>query len=329
MRLFKTHFMPDNTIFSIHGNVEQDIRQSYTGGAVDVYIPHSKIGSFFSKIWRTLFYYDVNSLYPFVMSRGDMPIGLPIAFDGDIRAIDPQAFGFFYCEITSPDNLEHPILQRRIQTSDGVRTIAGLGTWKGIICSLEMDNAVKYGYTFKIIKGYQFEKGNIFKEFVNTMYELRLEYPSDHPMNLIAKLMMNSLYGKLGMKDQLTTVEIFEINNEEDKKAFEKLIDLWGNSIQDWILLENHFIVIRDKKLDLRSDSEDNTYFGSDINIAIASAITSYARSFMSFFKNNPNFHLYYSDTDSIIIDTELPIELVGNGLGQLKLVHTIKKAIF
>ena len=33
--------MPENTIFSITGVVERDIRQAYTGGAVDVYIPHN------------------------------------------------------------------------------------------------------------------------------------------------------------------------------------------------------------------------------------------------------------------------------------------------
>lgn len=75
MRIYKTHFKPEDTIFSLHGKVEQDIRQSYTGGVVDVYIPHNKIGSFFSKTFRKLFYYDVNSLYPTVMAKGDMPIG--------------------------------------------------------------------------------------------------------------------------------------------------------------------------------------------------------------------------------------------------------------
>jgi hypothetical protein len=304
MRLFKTEFMPENTIFSIHGKAEQDIRQSYTGGAVDVYIPHSKIGSFFSKTWRTLYYYDVNSLYPTVMARGDMPIGNPTVFEGDIRSINPEAYGFFYCEITSPEQLEHPILQRRIDTSDGTRTIAGLGTWKGWIFSVEMDNAMKYGYTYKILKGYEFKKGNIFKEFVNTMYKLRQEYTKDHPINLIAKLMMNSLYGKFGMKDQLSIVEIFEIKNEQDKIAFKQLVDLWGNCIQDWVSLESHLVVIRDKKQDLRNDPEDSNYSygGTDINIAIASAITAYARSYMTFFKNNPNFQLYYSDTDSAVI---------------------------
>lgn len=34
MRMFKTHYMKPNTIFQLLGPVEQDIRQSYSGGAV-------------------------------------------------------------------------------------------------------------------------------------------------------------------------------------------------------------------------------------------------------------------------------------------------------
>jgi hypothetical protein len=70
-------------------------------------------------------------------------------------------------------------------------------------------------------------------------------------------------------------------------------------------------------------------YHGQDINIALASAITGAARVFMSVFKNNPNFTLYYSDTDSAVIDEMLPASIVGNGLGQMKLEHVINKAVF
>lgn len=50
MRIYKTHFMPENTIFQLLGQVESAIRESYTGGAVDVYIPHNRISGFFGNI---------------------------------------------------------------------------------------------------------------------------------------------------------------------------------------------------------------------------------------------------------------------------------------
>jgi hypothetical protein len=95
-------------------------------------------------------------------------------------------------------------------------------------------------------------------------------------------------------------------------------------------MLDNQLIVIRDVTLDLRNNPEnEDSYHGIDTNIALASSITSEARILMSTFKNNPKYRLYYSDTDSGIFDTELPIELVGSALGQVKLEHVISKAVF
>lgn len=48
----------------------------------------------------------------------------------------------------------------------------------------------------------------------------------------------------------------------------------------------------------------------------------------MSVLKNNPDFKLYYSDTDSAVVDKQLPDYMVGTGLGQFKLEYTIKKAV-
>jgi len=74
---------------------------------------------------------------------------------------------------------------------------------------------------------------------------------------------------------------------------------------------------------------EEDQYHGTDVNIAIASTITAAARIQMSFFKNNPNFNLYYSDTDSAVVDKVLPESMIGKELGLVKLEHIIKKAVF
>ena len=87
MKIYKSQFMPENTIYQILGGVEEAIRESYSGGAVDVYIPHNRITSFFDKVralFTKLYYYDVNSLYPTIMAKTYMPVGKPIYFDGPI-----------------------------------------------------------------------------------------------------------------------------------------------------------------------------------------------------------------------------------------------------
>jgi hypothetical protein len=85
-----------------------------------MYIPSNKDKS-------EIYAYDVNSLYPFVMFQFDMPVGKPVYFEGDILALDPKAFGFFFCNIIAPDNLQHPIIQTHVKTNNGVRTVAALG----------------------------------------------------------------------------------------------------------------------------------------------------------------------------------------------------------
>ena len=116
-----------------------------------MYIPQNPEGV---KIYA----YDVNSLYPFIMNEYDMPVGKPTLFYGDIRKIDPNAFGFFYCKIKTPDYLDHPILQTHVKINNSNRTIAPLGQWEDMIFSAELDNAVKFGYQFEILWGYTFEK---------------------------------------------------------------------------------------------------------------------------------------------------------------------------
>jgi hypothetical protein len=119
--IFRSNFFKINTIAQLTGKIAKDIRLSYTGGAVDMYIPENPEDV-------KIHHYDVNYLYPFTMDNKLMPTGKPILFKGDIRVLDPNAFGFFYCKITTPNNLLHPIIQTHIKTEHGERTISPLGT---------------------------------------------------------------------------------------------------------------------------------------------------------------------------------------------------------
>jgi hypothetical protein len=41
-------------------------------------------------------------------------------------------------------------------------------------------------------------KTKYFKDFVDTLYNLRLQYPKTNPLNYIAKIILNSVFGKFG-----------------------------------------------------------------------------------------------------------------------------------
>jgi hypothetical protein len=82
-----------------------------------------------------------------------------------------------------------------------------------MIFSPEMDNAIKFGYKFEILWGYKFESLNLFKGYVDTLYQLRFKFLREHPLNYIAKLLQNSLYGRFGMIDQFPEIKYLMIKN--------------------------------------------------------------------------------------------------------------------
>jgi len=297
-------------IHKLSGKIASDIRLGYTGGSTDMYIPNAALGT---KIYA----YDVNSLYPYVMKTNKYPVGSPTYFSGNILADNANAFGFFYCKIIAPEGLKHPILQTHIKTKDGIRTVAPLGTWEGMYFSEELYNARNYGYKFEVLWGYTFDSSNIFQDFVDTFYNLRKSYSKLDPMNLVAKLILNSLYGRIGMDDLFTYINIV---NKKDYPKFEESIKI-KESILDIIDLgENYLIQIKNPQVEMKTDL-DNGFETHNVNISIAAAVTAYARIHMSHFKNNPNYNLYYTDTDSIYIDSPLTEYFISSTeLGKLKL---------
>ena len=308
--IYRSNFMKENSIPQLSGQIAKDIRQGYTGGAVDMYIPKSKAGV-------KIKCYDVNSLYPSQMESQLMPVGIPTLFKGNIRLIDPKAFGFFYCNIIAPDKLKHPILQTHVMTNNGIRTIAPLGQWSDKLFSSEMDNAIKYGYKFEILWGYTFKSENVFKNYVDFLYNLRLIYPKSDPMNFIAKILLNSLYGRFGMDDNFTEANVIH-------KDY--IADFESKFLDNILSIEN----LGEYKLVICKLNEINEEATHNVSIGIAAAITAYARIHMSQFKNNPNLKLYYTDTDSIYIDKPLPDHLVSNTiLGKMKLKYILNDAIF
>jgi hypothetical protein len=120
-----------------------------------------------------------------------------------------KLFGFFEVEVETPKNMKIPLLQTRF----GHRTIAPLGTWTGMYFSEEIYNAMKFGYKFKILRGYLFEEANIFSEYVDYLYKLKVNSPPKSPDYIISKLLLNTLYGRFGMNPHMESHLI--VSNEE------------------------------------------------------------------------------------------------------------------
>jgi hypothetical protein len=101
------------------------------------------------------------------MKNYPMPVGSPTYFEGDILQdsdYDPnnKPFGIFEVDVVAPSNIKLPLLQTRIKTKKKDHsTLAPLGSLRrsGLYFSDELYNAAKFGYSYKVKRGYLFEKG--------------------------------------------------------------------------------------------------------------------------------------------------------------------------
>lgn len=196
---------------------------------------------------KNIYRYDVNSLYPYVMKSFPMPVGNISYFEGDITQINPNTFGIFEVEVTAPQNLHIPILQLRMSTNKGIHTISPLGIWKGVYFSEEIKNAKLHGYTFKVIRGYTFDKGYIFTEYVDFLYSLKVNSHKNSTNYTIAKLLLNSLYGRMGMSpykekheivsndEALKYISEFEVTNVIDFKNGKELVSFFDPGDNDFL----------------------------------------------------------------------------------------------
>lgn len=308
--IYRSNYLQDNTIPLINNSLHYVFKQSYYGGITDLYKPSG----------HNIRSYDVNSLYPFAMYSNNIPFGCILYFKNKGNAIKiPKIYqmknelhGFFKVKVKAPKNLNTPFLPFRIKTTNGIRTIFPLGTWIGWYYSVEIDNAKKYGYEFEIMEGYLMEKSKIFNNYIQDLYKMKVNSSKNDSKYYIAKLLMNSLYGRFGLNPEIKTVKIV------DNNALDEIINS-KNSIDITPLNEDKILVSYIENL------EENSI--KNISIPIASSIASLSRVHMSKFLVKYTNNLYYVDTDGIKVDCELdPEEIHDKELGKMKHEYTLSE---
>ncbi|KAF6165385.1 hypothetical protein GIB67_018829 [Kingdonia uniflora] len=105
MKIYRSKYYNDKE-FPIHipnRNEDKFFRTAYYGGHANMYKPYGK----------NLYYYDVNSLYPFIMKTYPMPCGKPV-WNGNMQSVDlPVIYGFIQAYIITPKNIDKPFLPIR------------------------------------------------------------------------------------------------------------------------------------------------------------------------------------------------------------------------
>jgi DNA polymerase elongation subunit (family B) len=145
----------------------------------------------------------------------------------------------------------------------------------------------------------------------------------------VAKLMMNSMYGRFGMHiDEEITV--FATAPELDALMGVHLI-LSSIKIGDLNLVSYLPQAPLGEKLSGSREVRLNRPMES--NVPIAGGVTAYSRMIINEFKLialAQGLEVYYSDTDSLVLNGALPAQYIDKAkLGFLKLEHVIQEGIF
>jgi hypothetical protein len=176
-------------------------RAAYYGGRCEVFRTSFK-GSF----EQPLNCFDVNSMYPWAMSQ-QMPIKVESEGRIDSHWCWENAVGFVDCTVeVNPCHI--PVLPCR---QDG-KLIFPIGKWRGVFSSTELRLAAQLGQLkhFTVHDSVYFTTAPIFIDYVKELYWLRnKENPAYNEATAkIAKLLLNSLYGKFGSSEERETIHI-------------------------------------------------------------------------------------------------------------------------
>lgn len=241
-------------------------------------------------VFRNVYYYDVNSLYPYIMRSTKFNNGNLIRVKPTLKKLKEliSTDSLFFCEIEL--NIDSELL-RFFPVLDEVNNINKypFGVHKIKCSEIGIKFILKYGEYSNILsistlliydEGIDFFP---FADYVDTFFGIRR---NEKGFNVLAKLMLNSLYGKFGEK---LVRQCKYLNSTEE----------YPESIQ---VLLNEFT--------LSTFTEESAPYKKRFNrLDIAGKITEGARLLTAEFINQIRLNggnVYYTDTDSIITDYQL-----------------------
>lgn len=280
--------------------LDREIRRSYRGGFCQC---NEKFIN--TTIKQPVWYNDVNSLYPYVMRTAYLPYGQPVEFEGEYK--QSVEYPYYIQKIKIDMQLKKDGIPCILNKSNGVncnyvvdtqiQSTAGACMELTLTCfDLELIYRNYEIYHLEFIGGYMFKiRNDMFTDYVDKYYQMKelATVDGNGAKRTIAKLFLNSLYGKFGQ------------NPVRRKKL--PFVD-YDNKI--------HFY---------KSNKEVANKFNY---LPVATFITSIARyKVITDIEKVGKQNWVYTDTDSILTTCPLPVEIVDNKeLGKYKVEQIFKK---
>ena len=264
-------------------------RDAYYGGRVEVFKKALPSGAS-----ATL--YDVNSMYPWAMIQ-EQPIKLVGYKTGKNYIPNLNCIGFVKCRVEVPHDIHIPVLPYR----QAGKLIFPTGTFHGTWTTVELKRALSFGV--HITRHYEsvwFQGGYPFLSYVRELYHYRNKGAAnwDVVMDVIAKLLLNSFYGKFGSHKERETIHV----RPPLEQVIAREMTPMDSPIPCPVFCE-HIEVNNDYMLP-----------------HISAWITALSRvRWHEGASSVPYNSLCYGDTDSLVTYSKMPPSLVGLELGQWK----------
>ncbi len=278
MAAFKRTIAPDVCYWRPHPYADKAIRDGYYGGAV----PVLKVGDV-----PNVSVIDVNSMYPAQMKSHEYPVGSAYA----VTRIYPHSEypGVYRVIAHCPADTPITVVPHREIDRGGLSWPTG--DFETTIDSVTLELGLRHGYTFDFIEGYVWgHTAPVFDDFVALCENLRNTHKGT-AVELAAKNLQNTLYGKFGTKP-VRSVTKFTDNG----LGMFPVLDERGNEIPHLYSTE---------------EEVDEAYMLPHW----AMFTTAWAREYLfeSMYAIGPE-HIAYGDTDSIHADHDAIMRAVERG---------------
>lgn len=318
---------PQHKLYYLDRNQADFARRAFSGGRTDVRCLRYSQSNEERQQGIGLRYVDIVSLYPTVQYFDPLPTGIPKTYRWGPNDPQPTSsqletfFGFIQCDIEPTRYMHHPLL---VNTRHH-RLLATLYPLKKAhLTSIEFQEALKQGY--KCTRVYRIDvysaSDQLFKEFIELWLSVKIcsskkpdsdkladvlkgwrdrfhitlteaDFQPNASMRSMAKLMLNSLWGKFAQRDDFIKSEV--VGRSEDLLSYETKIRHGTYLEKSSVRFGTHAFL----KQYLQPHERPSK------NIAVAAFVTAHARLRLWKQLNKLEERVYYHDTDSIIYKYE------------------------
>lgn len=295
------------------------VEGAYYGGRVERFV----------KECGPAYYFDINSSYPHEMGKP-----LPTRLTDTGFGAPPKRAGTTNIVRAKVDVPVHTAIgPLPFRPTDGAlkdRLVFPVGQWTALYCQDELDAAEDCGATYEPLQYWQYETAPWLAPYMAHWYAVKRD-TTDPAMRYIAKLAMNAVSGKLIQRGEY---EDLTQSTRKVLRAVERAEDMERNAAEANLPMparrgwQKYTARTRFGVVDIHGVSDEVP--GPMRHAAAAAVVLGNARAnllrAMVKARNHGAGHVYYCDTDSIVMDGEIP---TGTELGEWKRECTLTRGEF